>query len=297
MNSSQVNSGRGNIVSFKLGGGWTGRGVLCDVKGRRFSREEWAACLAGPQMLLEGADQILKEDGPAFVGVTNLVVGGHDLRVVVKRHNPAPGFRTFFRSLRSGRGLRNLRTALRLVKLDIPVALPLAALQQRYGPFVRQSIYITEYIDNSDHLYNFAMKQSSRTPAEKLAVRNQLYRQIAAILAGLHRNGLWHRDAKATNFLVAKAAGGQYKLCLVDMDGIKRYMVRRRCRRLRPLCQLAASLMGVGGVNRTDYLRVFTFYCNLTGVDLAKRRELFRELAGLAQTELKRKSAKRAGKD
>ena len=297
MNSSQVNSGRGNIVSFKLGGGWSGRGVLCDVKGRRFSAEEWAACLAGPEMLLEGAEQILKDDGVAWVGVANLAVGGHDLRVVVKRHNPAPGFRTFFRSLRSGKGFRNLRTALRLVKLHIPVALPLAALRQRFGPFVRQSIYITEYVDNSDHMYNFAVKQLSRTPAEKLAVKNRLCRQLAAILAGLHKNGLWHRDAKATNFLVAKAADGQYKLCLVDMDGIKRYLVLRGRRRLRPLWQLAASLMGVAGVNRTDYLRVFTFYCNLTGVDVAKRRELFRELTALAQTRFKRKSAKSAGKN
>jgi len=296
MNSMQANSGRGNLVSFKLAGRWSGRGVLCDVKGRRFSQGEWAACLADPEMLPQNAEKILKDDGPGWVGVTNLAVAGHRLRVVVKRHNPAPGFRIFFRSLRCGRGLRNLRTALRLVKLDIPVALPLAALQQRCGPFVTQSIYITEYIDNSDHLYNLAVKQLSQAPAEKPALRKQLCPQVAAILAGLHNNGLWHRDAKATNFLVSRTTGGEYKVRLVDMDGIKRYFVRRKCRRLRPLWQLAASLMSVDGVNRTDYLRVFNFYCNLTGVDTSKRRGLFDELAVLARADLKRRSAKAAVK-
>ena len=63
------------------------------------------------------------------------------------------------------------------------------------------------------------------------------------------------------------------------MDGIKRYLLPSRSRQYRSLWQLAASLISVPGINRTDYLRTFTAYCNLTGLGPSQRRPLYRYLA------------------
>ena len=99
------------------------------------------------------------------------------------------------------------------------------------------------------------------------------------MLASLHKNGLWHRDSKASNFIVCKDNQDKYRILLVDMDGIKRYLLPSRGRQFRSLWRLAASLMPVAGINRTDYLRTFTAYCNLTGLEPSQRRPLYRHLA------------------
>jgi len=296
MNTSRTRSYGHDIISLRLGG-WSGRALLSDSRGQEFSAAEWADSLTKPEMLLENSDGILKDDGPACVAVTDLTVANRTLRVVVKRHRPQPGVRSFFRCLRPGRALRNLKTALKLMNFGIPVALPLAAVQNKRGLRATQSIYITEYIDDSTNLYNFAVDRLSGLSPGNLATRTQLARQLAAILAELHKNGFRHRDAKATNFLVSTDSNGRLSVRLVDMDGIKRYLICRRHRRLRCLWQLAASLMSVASVNRTDYLRTFTFYCNLTDVDATERRKLYREIAKLARAKFERKTAETASGD
>jgi hypothetical protein len=91
----------------------------------------------------------------------------------------------------------------------------------------------------------------------------------------LHKSGLWHRDAKAGNFIVCPDSNGQYIVKLVDMDGIKRYMLNRSRRQLQSLWRLAASLVGI--VTRSDFLRTFNLYCNLCGLQEGRRR-IYRRL-------------------
>jgi lipopolysaccharide heptosyltransferase I len=174
--------------------------------------------------------------------------------------------------LRPGKAIRNFKTALKLLRCGIEGAKPLAAIQQKRYLLTIQSIYISEYLENSPNLYAFASGHTGRD------VRKQLCRQLAVILAELHKNGLWHRDSKATNFIVCKD-----KILLVDMDGIKPYLLRRRSRQLRSLWQLAASVMTISAVNRTDYLRTFTTYCNLVGLEIPNRRRVFRKLSSRAK--------------
>ena len=49
----------------------------------------------------------------------------------------------------------------------------------------------------------------------------ELSRQLAGIFAKLHKNNLWHRDAKATNFVVNQDEDGEYRITITDVDGIK----------------------------------------------------------------------------
>jgi hypothetical protein len=144
--------------------------------------------------------------------------------------------------------------------------MPLAALQNKPGILTKQSIFITEYFPNSSNLHSFISKKVSSTRQQELyALKKQISNLLASLLASLHKNGLWHRDSKASNFV-----------------GIKHYVLRRRSRQFRALWKLAASLMSVPGINRTDYWRTFTAYCDLVGIKSARRRPLFRQLAGKA---------------
>jgi serine/threonine protein kinase len=293
MSSSERISGKNfKTVPLKLNNGWSGRAVLSVPSGKNFSKTDWTSCLAQPELLFEDVEKILKIEGRNCVAVKNLIVGDNQLKVVIKRHHPQAGLRQFFRSFRPGKALRNFKAALELLSCGIPVTVPLAALHQKRNLLTRQSIYITQYFENSDELYTFASQQLSKIPANNFAVKKQLCHQLAAILAALHKNGLWHRDSKASNFIVSKDTQSKYRILLADMDGIKPYFLRRRGRQLRPLWQLAASLTPVSAVNRTDYLRTFIAYCNLVGLELSQRRRIFRELVSRAQAKRLRTIAK-----
>ncbi|MGA1980555.1 MAG: glycosyltransferase family 9 protein [Sedimentisphaerales bacterium] len=281
------------IASLRLDNGWSGRAVLLDAQGRKFSRADWIKCLSQPHLLFENVEKILKTEGQNCVAVKNLTIGDTQLKVVVKRHYPGAGLRQFFRSFQQGRALRNFDTALKLLSRGIPTAVPFAALHKRRTLFTEQSIYITEFFEDSFTLRNFASEQLLKKQAacpersrggQLFAGKKQLCYQLAVILATLHKNGLWHRDSKANNFIVCKNSKDKYKILLVDVDGIKPYFLRRKSRRFRSLWQLAASLLSVSAVNRTDYLRFFTAYCNLTGLQsLRRRRIIFRWLSNMAK--------------
>jgi serine/threonine protein kinase len=282
-------------VSLRLGNGWSGRVVLSDSGGLKFSKVDWIKCLSQPHLLFENVEKILKTEGQNCVAVKNLTIGDSQLKVVVKRHYPEAGLRQFFRSFQRGRALRNFDTALELLSRGIPTAAPFAALHKRHTPFTKQSIYITEFLENSSNLRNFASEQLLKKQGQLFAIKKQLSYQLAAILATLHKNGLWHRDSKATNFIVCKSIEGKCKILLVDVDGIKSYFLQRGKRRncqFRSLWQLAASLLSVSSVNRTDYLRFFSDYSNLTGLPVSQRRVIFRQLSDRAKAKHLRSAQK-----
>lgn len=265
-------------ASLRLGDGWSGKVVLSDIQGRQFSKADWLNSLSHPSLLFENVEKVLKTQGRNCVAVKTLAIGNTQLKVVVKRHYPRDGLRQFFRSFRQGRALRNLETSLKLQRLGVPVAVPLAALQQKKGPLTSQSIYITLYLENGCNLHTFCRLQLSK----EFQSRKHLSSQLAFVLASLHKNNLWHRDSKATNFIVHKGADGEYQVSLTDVDGIKPYFWRSSSRQLRSLWQLAASLLSIPSVNRTDYLRLFTAYCNLTGLK-SQPGEIYRLLSDKAK--------------
>jgi lipopolysaccharide heptosyltransferase I len=273
------------IASLRLSNGWSGKALISDLSGKKFSKANWLKCLSQPQLLFENINETLKIEGRNCVAVKTLTIGDTKLKVAIKRHWPENGLRQFFRSLRPGKALKNFKTALKLQCLGIPVAAPLAALQEKKGLLTCQSIYITSYLEDSCDLHTFCRQQLSN----QLSLRKHLSNQLASILAALHKNGLWHRDPKANNFLVAP---NDKKLLLIDVDGIKPYRLRRKNCRLRSLWQLGASLMSVSTVNRTDYFRTFTTYSNLVGIEPSQRRRVFRQLSARAKAKYLRSTAK-----
>jgi len=259
--------------------GWSGRVALSDSSGNRFTVADWSRCLADPISLCSNGDEIIKADGRTIILVKRLEMPSNTLTVVVKFQHRRLSLKNLLRSLLPARALLNFRTALRLCRHNIPLAHPLAALWQKTGPFTTRSIYITEYIRASANLHTFLRDNASPVSSPNSTLKRDLCSQIAHIFAALHTAALWHRDAKAGNFLVHQGPNSQYKITLVDMDGIKRYGFRGRSQRFRGLAKLAATLLWHRSINMTDYLRTFTIYSNLTGLDRCKRHRIFQYLA------------------
>ena len=273
------------VVSLQLNNGFSGRAMASSKSDNVFSKADWIDCLCQPQSLFEETETILKTQGLNCVAVKKLIIGSKQIKVVIKHHHNEKGLRNFFRSLQPGKSIRNFKTAIKLINCNIPTAMPLAAIHKRENFLTKESIYITEYFENSCSLYDFANEKTN------FKSRKEVCHQVADLLALLCKNGLWHRDAKASNFLVCKDNDEQYRVVLVDMDGIKRNIFQKSKNQLRCLWQLAASVMNVPCVNRSDYLRVFTAYCDLTDIAHWQRKQLFYQLAKKAKIKFAQKTA------
>jgi hypothetical protein len=280
------------ISEVRMPGGWRGWVAVRAAGRERFSKSDWITLLSEPEKLLDGAQETLKGEGCSVVAIKYLAIGGKGVKAVLKRHRCGRGVRKFFRSLGPPRAMRNFIAAVRISQYGLPVAAPLAAVYRRRFLFCEQSIYISEYVDGVN-LYEF-LKNLPRDTKDRYETVSRLSEQIAEIFAVLHKKGLWHRDAKATNFIVSGRSPDEYRPVLTDMDGIKQYSVRRRSCQMRPLWQLAASVMGLPGIGRTDYLRMFRAYCEKTGIPVEHRRELLRELIRKAQAKHRHKQGNQA---
>jgi hypothetical protein len=260
-----------------LGNRWSACVATNDWQGRAFSAEQWTKALSKPESLLENCREVIKSDGVSTVAVQTLNIAGAEVPVVVKYQRTGGGLRSFFRSLLPAKAVLNFRTAATLQEKGIPAVRPLAALQQKRWIFTTASIYITEYAEGATNLHSFLLQQQSK-PLANTFDKSSLTDQTIGLLAALHNNGLWHRDAKAGNFLVVPQ-GDAVKVMLVDMDGIKPYIFRKTDCRFRSLSKIASTLLWCRLLNVTDYLRSLKTYCRLTNLDTRKTQSIFRSLS------------------
>jgi len=264
-------------ASIKPAPGWRARVALSDSDGHSFTAKDWEKCLAKPDSLYQNGE-IIKAGEKFIVSVKKLRICDKTLDVVLKSQQCHTGPLNLMRSLLAPRAIRNFRTAQKLYRKNLPVARPLAAIWKKSGPFAKKSIYISEYISGPGDLYTFIKENADFLEKNGSALKKDLSYQMAGLFASLHKASLWHRDAKANNFLVRKTQKARYKLALVDMDGIKPYGLRRQRQRFRCLSKIASTLLWNRAVSTSDYLRTFYIYSNLTGLDYNKRRRVFRSL-------------------
>jgi hypothetical protein len=258
-------------AKVKLPSGWAGLVALSDSKGSRFTAAGWAESLADINQLCTGG---VKKKSAI---VKDIEVDGHKISVAIKRHTTGSGPRNTARSFAKPKAIRNFNTAAKLLTNGISTAHPLAAIERKNGPATLESIYISEYLNDSQELY-FFMRDHFADSEDKLELKKSIFSQIGRIFAALHKAGLWHRDAKASNIVVYKENDGEYKAALVDMDGIKRYCFRKNEQRYRWFSKLAATIEGAGTINMSDHLHCFNVYCRLSGIDETKRDEMFKKL-------------------
>jgi hypothetical protein len=275
------------VSEVTLSGGWCGRAAVRAGGKELFSKADWEKLLVEPEKLLEGAQQTLKNEGLSTVTVKYLYIGGRGVKAVIKLRHRSGGIRGIFRSMGAAHAARNFIAALKIKQYGMPVAAPLAAVYHKRFLFCDQSIYISEYAEGMN-LYEF-LAQTRAQSKERFLIMREVSRQLAGIFAKLHKYNLWHRDAKATNFVVHQDSDGKYCVVVTDVDGIKQYLSHSENRQMQGLCQLASSLMGLRSITQTDYLRTFERYCDEVGIVRERRRDIYCRLAEKAQAKFRQR--------
>jgi len=174
--------------------------------------------------------------------------------IILKRDN-RPGLgRKVKEVFLSSRAVRGWRIGHGLLTRGIATARPVAVLERRVCGFLLDSLLATEKIEGAIRL-DFWVRQT-----QSANQRRRIIEQLARLIERMHYLGISQRDLKAPNVLVRQRRGGDLKLYLVDLDGLR--LGRRVCRRRRVqnLMRLNVSADEIGHISRTDRLRFLRAY-------------------------------------
>ena len=243
------------IIKLKLTQNWNG-----------VANEKWSDLSSNPDELILNPLKIFKGENDNFTILKEI----QTKKVVVKKTANRTGVRGIVDAIRTPKSLRNFKTAQVLKQKNIEVAEPVAAFWHKS----LGNIYVTEYIENSLNLYEIAFGKNTEI-LNSFSSRKAVIKETAELLAKLHKAGLWHRDPKAGNFIVYKD-DGNYKIKLIDLDGIKPNIIDSREKRIRTLANLAKTLTRFKTVNFTDFYRGLKIYCDKMEINGA--RSLFHKL-------------------
>ncbi|MGA2914760.1 MAG: lipopolysaccharide kinase InaA family protein [Sedimentisphaerales bacterium] len=249
------------IVELNLPGGWKGEAI-----------EKWSNLVFEPEKLTDKPELVFKLEKGNITAVRKIEFNGKKIAFVVKKTVKPRGLKALAEILRAPKSLRNFYLAILLKQKSIEVAEPVAALWNKK----EASLYITEYIPDSLNLYEIVSGKNKEI-LKNFSMRKSVIRQIAGIIAKLHKANFWHRDPKAGNFILYKD-GGIYRVKLVDLDGIKRDSANKPENHIRTLEKLAETLIRYKAVNFTDLYRGFLIYCDAMGINGDETRELFRKV-------------------
>lgn len=154
--------------------------------------------------------QILKAGNTATVIRTQMGV----LDVVIKRYNIKSLGHALSRCWRPSRAAISWRNANLLMFIGIPTTMPLAFIEQRFGPLRRIAYFISEYREAEELLDVYQQRMPTESEVH----------QIQDIFAGLEIAQLGHGDMKAQNLLL-DAKG---KVWLIDLDAMREYTNKKQ---------------------------------------------------------------------
>lgn len=128
-----------------------------------------------------------------------------------------------------------------------------------FNPAKKQSFMITHEVANVKSLDEFAGQWRSRQLS--WAIKQQLIKQIATIIATLHQNGINHRDLYACHFMISDPISSSVNITLMDLH-------RAQIRKKTPLRWMTKDLASLYysilefNVTKRDLLRFMQYYTN-----------------------------------
>ncbi len=157
---------------------------------------------------------------------------------------------------RYSRAFRSWRASWALRTREIMTPQPVVALEERKGPLLKESIFVSEYIPGSENLTLWVRHNWPRLSLEQ---KIDFLSRVARYLSLLHERGVFPRDLKASNILV-QGDNGRGKLYLIDLDHLSCYnnvSLRRRLYNFRQLQRSFPDTQLVSSTMRRRFLRSY----------------------------------------
>lgn len=259
---------------IELREGWSGVVLTgCDLRWAALlraglpRREDWRDFLNRLAAEAEGIPgyQPLKVSRSVEVTRGRLAFGDDAIEVVCKRARSAARGRGL-RGWRVSRERRNFDRAIALLGRGLDTALPLACIERR-GPR-RAAWLVTQFIPDLLDLDQAVLMRLPRIEPRRIRrIKDGVVSAVVRLCIQLEQSGLFYRDMKASNIMLADWTdqGGPLRTVLVDLDGLRRRRFWEGRRQWRSLVRLAASLADAHAVTRSDFGRFLKAYLQQTG--------------------------------
>ena len=202
---------------------------------------------------------VLKKTAKEIVSVVTVNHHGKELKVLVKESN----YPTFLSRLRfvlfqsRARKYWYASRGLKVRKIATPSALTL--IEMRCFGLPRQTILLTEFIDQAFELNDYVLKNfKNDLSSYEAQKKEQFIRDFSQILKDLHQKGIYHADLKSNNILVKENMRGGWTFYFIDLDRVdfKHHLSFRE--RSNNLAQINASVADC--IRFCDRLKFFRNY-------------------------------------
>lgn len=157
--------------------------------------------------LLDSQYSIIKDGNTCTVSL----IETPEQKLVCKRYNIKNAWHGFMRAFRASRASCSWRNAHRLHALHIETPLPIALVEQRFGPIRRKAWLFMSYIDGTS-AHDF-FRDGSHAGQRHIAAS-----QFALLFSKMVQARLSHGDMKATNFIFSDD-----ELFVIDLDSMQQH--------------------------------------------------------------------------
>lgn len=180
--------------------------------------------------------------------------------------------------LRRTRALKSWAAANGLMVRGVDTPLPLAMLERRWGPFIRESFYITSWLDTARPLNTYIQTAGGLSARQ---TRAAFITACALAIRKLHASGIYHADLKSNNILVTERGDSSWGFSFVDLD---RVAFQRRLsfqQQANNLAQINASVSAC--MTPRDRLMFFRVYARGTPC-LRERKRYYAKILQISRT-------------
>ena len=237
---------------------------------RRFADKQFIERLADADKLFaEPRSEVIKDQRKIKVGRINLQVAGASHSLYVKRYNAfSLRYKIISPLMRSG-AFRALAGAAILNAVKIPIATPIAAVENRQRGALTKSFFISEEIAGGKTVDAYWRDELKSLPGkEGFRSRRRFLAELASLFTALHGQQVYHNDLKDANILaVAEDSSKSVRLFLLDLEGVRRSTILSPARRMKNLVQLNRTFGGY--LRRVEKLFFVKTYM---GVNFAERQ-------------------------
>ena len=208
---------------------------------RRFADKHFVQRLADADTLFaEPCSSVVKDQKKIKVGRIKLQVAGAAHSFYIKRYNAfSLRYKLVSPLMRSG-AFRALEGAAILRAADIPIAAPIAAVENRRRGALIKSFFLSEEIVGGKTIDAYWRDELTNVVGREGRVsRRRFLDELAGLFATLHGRDIYHNDLKDANILaVADHSNRPLRLFLLDLEGVRRYKSLSPTRRIKNLVQL-----------------------------------------------------------
>jgi len=208
---------------------------------RRFADKHFVQRLADADTLFaEPCSSVVKDQKKIKVGRIKLQVAGAAHSLYIKRYNAfSLRYKLVSPLMRSG-AFRALEGAAILRAADIPIATPIAAVENRRRGALIKSFFLSEEIVGGKTIDAYWRDELTNVVGREGRVsRRRFLDGLAGLFAAVHAQDIYHNDLKDSNILaVADHSNRPLRLFLLDLEGVRRYKSLSPARRIKNLVQL-----------------------------------------------------------